>query len=82
MQLVNYINNNKGGVHIKYLAISLIKYYQRIAPEGLRSACRFEPSCSNYTILAIQKYGFFKGIRMGMHRIFRCHYPNGGIDFP
>ncbi|MBN1561096.1 membrane protein insertion efficiency factor YidD [candidate division KSB1 bacterium] len=42
--------------------IKLIHVYQRIAPKRLRQACRFEPSCSNYTILAIQKYGSSKGV--------------------
>jgi putative component of membrane protein insertase Oxa1/YidC/SpoIIIJ protein YidD len=33
-------------------------------------------------ILAIQKYGLIKGIKKGVRRIKRCHYPNGGIDYP
>ncbi|MDR0908316.1 MAG: membrane protein insertion efficiency factor YidD [Spirochaetaceae bacterium] len=64
------------------LVISLIRLYQSKAPAELRASCRFEPSCSNYMILAIQKYGTFSGIMKGLHRIIRCHYPNGGIDYP
>ncbi|MFP4363995.1 MAG: membrane protein insertion efficiency factor YidD [Spirochaetia bacterium] len=42
--------------------IFFIKLYQRIAPNQLRQCCRFEPSCSNYMIVAIQKYGTIKGV--------------------
>ncbi|MBX8467905.1 MULTISPECIES: membrane protein insertion efficiency factor YidD [unclassified Pseudomonas] len=64
------------------VAILAIRCYQKMAPERLRSACRFEPSCSNYSILAFQKYGFFKGVDLTARRICRCRYPNGGTDYP
>ena len=64
------------------ILIYLIKVYQKKAPERLRSSCRFEPTCSNYTIMAIKKYGALKGSILGAKRIMRCHYPNGGKDYP
>jgi putative membrane protein insertion efficiency factor len=64
------------------MILFLIGIYQKIAPSQLRESCRFEPSCSNYMIQAIQKYGTFKGTMMGLRRINRCRYPNGGTDFP
>lgn len=64
------------------LSISLIRLYQKIAPSSLRDACRFNPTCSSYAILAIEKHGFFKGWKMALNRISRCHFPNGGDDFP
>jgi putative membrane protein insertion efficiency factor len=64
------------------LSIAAIRLYQRIAPDKIRGACRFEPSCSNYAILALQKYGFFKGWKMAMNRLMRCKIPNGGEDYP
>lgn len=67
---------------ISKLLLASIHLYQRVAPQRLRGACRFEPSCSNYAILAIQKYGSCKGIRMALHRIYRCRIPNGGEDYP
>ena len=69
-------------VTIKETVINLILLYQKFASEKLRSSCLFEPSCSEYMILAIEKYGFIKGFIKGIKRIFRCHYPNGGIDYP
>ena len=67
---------------MKNLLIKLIKYYQKKAPKEVREACLFEPSCSNYMILAIKKYGVIKGLYKGIKRLSRCHYPNGGNDYP
>jgi len=45
------------------------------------SVCRFEPSCSNYTYQAVEKYGAIKGLGIGLKRIIRCHpFSKGGCD--
>lgn len=45
--------------------------------------CRFIPSCSNYAILALQKYGFFKGWHLTFIRILKCDSAiPGSIDYP
>lgn len=59
-----------------------IRVYQRYAPDDIRLACIYEPSCSEYMILSIQKYGVIKGIIKGIQRLERCHLPNGGTDYP
>ncbi len=71
------------------IAIKLIKLYQRtisfdhgpmkhMFPHGF---CRFTPSCSEYGLQAIQKYGFIKGGFMSMWRILRCNpWSKGGPD--
>lgn len=64
------------------LIINAVYLYQQTAPENLRKSCRFTPSCSEYMILAVKKYGAIKGVYMGLKRIFRCHAPNGGEDYP
>ena len=63
-------------------ALKLIDFYQKKISPMKKPCCRFYPSCSEYTKLAIQKYGLGKGTAMGIKRISRCHKPNGGIDFP
>ncbi len=66
----------------KKLAIGMVRIYQRFAPSSLRNRCRFEPSCSQYMILAIQKYGLIKGARKGLDRVRRCNVHGGGFDEP
>ncbi len=66
----------------KPLSIWLILMYQRFAPEKVRKSCCFQPSCSEYMKLAIEKYGVVKGIYRGCKRLLRCHWPNGGVDYP
>lgn len=67
---------------IKRACICIVKIYQRYAPASLRNKCRFEPSCSEYMILAIEKYGVVKGIKKGICRLKRCNIDGGGFDFP
>ena len=69
-------------IFAKRFCIWLILLYQRFAPEKIRRECCFEPSCSEYMKLAIEKYGVVKGIYRGGKRLLRCHWPNGGIDYP
>lgn len=64
------------------LVIRMIKKYQEVAPRRIREACRFTPSCSEYMILSLKKYGLFDGLILGLKRWSRCHPPNGGIDNP
>ena len=59
-----------------------IHVYQHFAPDKVRLACVFEPSCSEYMILAVKKYGSIRGVLKGIHRLKRCHYPNYGKDYP
>ncbi len=67
---------------LKRILICLVRIYQRFAPSSLRMKCRFEPSCSQYMILALEKYGAFKGLKLGIKRLTRCKVGNGGYDYP
>ncbi|HBS25037.1 MAG TPA: membrane protein insertion efficiency factor YidD [Thalassospira sp.] len=67
---------------LSYLALGTIRLYQALAPARIRSKCRFEPSCSNYAAVAFQKYSFTQAMKKTIHRLGRCKYPNGGIDYP
>ena len=66
----------------KYIIIFLIKVYQKIAPISIRSKCRFEPSCSNYMLQCLEKYGLFIGLKKGINRLKRCNTDGGGYDYP
>ncbi|MDW2995087.1 MAG: membrane protein insertion efficiency factor YidD [Alphaproteobacteria bacterium] len=64
------------------IAVKMVRMYQIcISPFiGGRAACRFTPTCSEYTVQAIQKYGAIRGIWLGIKRISRCR-PNGGCGY-
>ena len=60
--------------------IKLIKLYQRI-PGKFHYNCKFYPTCSNYMIEAITKYGSIKGLYLGIKRIFKCNpFSKGGYN--
>lgn len=66
---------------MKQLVISLIRGYQRFISPLLGSNCRFHPTCSHYTLQAVERYGAAKGLWLGAKRIGRCHPFNpGGYD--
>jgi len=67
---------------LKRAIICAVKIYQRYAPDSVRNKCRFEPSCSEYMILAIEKYGLLKGVKKGINRLKRCNVNDGGFDYP
>ena len=69
-------------LNFKSICVDFVLLYQKLAPEKLRRSCLFEPSCSEYMLLAIEKYGVFKGVIKGIKRLIRCHHPNGGVDYP
>lgn len=62
---------------MKQLFIFLIRFYQGAISPFFPAACRYTPTCSEYSIQAIRKYGPIKGSWLGLKRILRCH-PWGG----
>ncbi len=63
------------------LALGLIKLYQNTVSKVLPSVCRFQPTCSQYALEAIKKYGFARGIWLAAKRIVRCNpFSEGGYD--
>ncbi|HEX5625528.1 MAG TPA: membrane protein insertion efficiency factor YidD [Saprospiraceae bacterium] len=57
----------------RYLVIVPVKAYQYLLSPLLGKNCRFEPSCSNYMIQAVEEWGVLKGLWLGLRRISRCH---------
>ena len=71
--------------------VFVVKFYQKIFSfdHGLFSfikpfgSCRFYPSCSQYSIIALQKYGLLKGVKLSFMRVLRCNpWTEGGVDEP
>ena len=57
---------------MKNILIKMIKMYQLI-PGEFHNSCRFYPTCSNYAIDAIRKYGSIKGVYLTIKRVLKCH---------
>ncbi|MBF9002525.1 membrane protein insertion efficiency factor YidD [Vibrio sp. CAIM 722] len=56
----------------------MIRFYQRTggSRRWFQTECNFEPTCSEYTRLCIEKYGALKGWKLGLARIRRCNHPD------
>ena len=66
---------------MKTLLILLVRIYQKTLSNLFPGVCRYEPSCSQYMIEALQTHGIFKGLWLGSKRILRCHpWNEGGSD--
>ncbi|MFH0955922.1 MAG: membrane protein insertion efficiency factor YidD [Candidatus Falkowbacteria bacterium] len=73
----------------RYIAVKILKVYQKtlsfdhgvfknLYPKGF---CRFYPTCSDYAIQAVEKYGFLRGGIKAVWRVFRCNpFNSGGFD--
>ena len=58
-----------------------LRVYKRWISPLLPSACRFEPTCSEYMMQAVARYGALRGVAMGLGRLARCHpFTHGGFD--
>lgn len=63
------------------LLIGIIRLYKLFISPLLPPSCRFLPTCSEYTMEALQVHGFWRGLYLGTRRIMRCHPGNpGGFD--
>lgn len=66
---------------MKIVLIKLVKAYKRFISPLSAPRCRFYPTCSNYFLQAVEKYGAIKGSMLGIKRILRCHpFSKGGYD--
>ena len=58
---------------MKNIFLCLIRFYQRYISPNTKPSCRFLPTCSNYALEAIQKYGALKGGWLAFKRLMRCN---------
>ncbi|MDR1666271.1 MAG: membrane protein insertion efficiency factor YidD [Bacteroidales bacterium] len=65
---------------IKSLLILLVKFYQYCLSPLMPASCRFTPTCSQYALEALHKYGALKGGWLSLKRMLRCH-PWGGHGY-
>lgn len=66
---------------MKKIVIWALQFYRNYLSHMKLQCCRYYPSCSEYTIEAVKKYGVLKGSVKGLSRILRCHpFSKGGYD--
>lgn len=66
---------------MKFILIALIRGYRLFISPLFPPSCRFRPTCSQYAIEAIERFGVFKGSALATMRILRCHpWHRGGYD--
>ncbi len=65
---------------MRRILILCVRAYQVVLSPLFRGCCRFEPSCSNYAIEALQVHGAFKGVLLATWRLLRCH-PFGSYGY-
>ena len=66
---------------VRNILIGLVRFYQRAISPYKKSCCRYTPTCSEYAIQAIEKYGALKGSYLAIRRILRCNpWGDSGYD--
>ena len=66
---------------MKKIIIFLVQLYRKYISPLKKPSCRFVPTCSQYCIEAVEKYGCIKGLYLSVKRILRCHpWNKGGFD--
>lgn len=83
LQSLDFIGMEKR-INLKKILIApfvlLVKFYQYAISPYTPASCRYSPTCSHYTLEALQKHGLFKGGWLAIKRIFSCH-PWGGKGY-
>jgi len=66
---------------MKIFVISILRFYKKFISPALPESCRFYPTCSEYAVIAVEKYGVLKGSIKSIYRIMRCNpFNKGGYD--
>jgi uncharacterized protein len=66
---------------VRYLAIALLRAYQFLISPLFPVSCKYHPSCSEYAVQAVRRYGVVKGLLLAGWRLLRCNpWSRGGVD--
>ena len=62
--------------------VAPIRLYQRTISRALPARCKYHPSCSEYAVQAVRRYGLLRGVVLAGWRLLRCNpWSHGGVDF-
>jgi putative membrane protein insertion efficiency factor len=63
-------------------AVAPVRFYQRFISPAIPQRCKYHPSCSQYSVTAIRRYGILRGLILSAWRLLRCNpWSHGGVDF-
>ena len=67
---------------LRGIVVAPIRLYQRALSRGLPAHCKYHPSCSEYAVQAVRRYGVVRGVVLAGWRLLRCNpWSHGGVDF-
>ena len=67
---------------LRALALGPIRFYQRFVSPAIPQRCKYHPTCSEYALGAIRRYGILRGVVLAAWRLLRCNpWSHGGVDF-
>ncbi|HEU0019635.1 MAG TPA: membrane protein insertion efficiency factor YidD [Thermoleophilaceae bacterium] len=63
-------------------AVAPVRFYQRFISPAIPQRCKYHPSCSQYSVTAVRRYGILRGLILSAWRLLRCNpWSHGGVDF-
>jgi putative membrane protein insertion efficiency factor len=66
---------------LRAIVLAPVRLYQRVISPALPRHCKYEPTCSQYAVDAIRRYGILRGLAMAGWRLLRCNpWSHGGFD--
>jgi putative membrane protein insertion efficiency factor len=66
---------------IRTLAAAPVRFYQRAISPAIPARCKYHPTCSEYAVQAVRRYGVLRGAILAVWRILRCNpWSHGGVD--
>ena len=70
------------GRGLRRVATAPIRVYQRVISPAFPNRCKYHPSCSEYAVQAVRRYGVLRGVVLSAWRLLRCNpWSHGGVDF-
>jgi putative membrane protein insertion efficiency factor len=67
---------------MRTIVLAPVRFYQRAISPGLPARCKYHPSCSEYAVEAVRRYGVLRGAVLAAWRLLRCNpWSHGGVDF-
>lgn len=65
------------------IAEKMFELYKKAVSPHIMAQCKFYPTCSEYFLLAVKRYGYFVGMLKTLYRLLRCNpFSRGGVDLP